>query len=65
VEAWEAGAELEDINSLFLLVDHAKAILCENNFNLKTISQGGFGNFRDNNLIILSNVAKIALRDCF
>jgi len=40
-------------------------ILCENSFNLKTISHGDFGHFRDNNLIILSKVAKIALRDCF
>jgi hypothetical protein len=39
--------------------------LRENSFNLKTISQGDFGRFRDNNLIILPKVAKIALRDCF
>ena len=40
-------------------------ILCENSFDFKTISQGDCGHFRDNNLIILSQVAKIALRDCF
>ena len=48
----------------------------EKSLNLKTISQGDFGHFRENNLIILSKVAKIALiilskvakialRDCF
>jgi len=40
-------------------------ILYEKSFNLKTISQGDFGHFRDNNQIILSKVAKIALGDCF
>ena len=40
-------------------------ILYEKSFNLKTISQGDFGHFRENDLIILSKVAKIALRDCF
>ena len=40
-------------------------ILCENSFNLKTIAQGDFGQFRENNQIIVSTVAKIALRDCF
>ena len=34
-------------------------------FNLKTISQGDVGHFRENNRIIVSKVAKIALRDCF
>ena len=40
-------------------------ILYEKSFNLKTISQGNFGHFREHNQIILSKVAKIALRDCF
>ena len=40
-------------------------ILYEKTLNLKTISQGDFGRFRENNLIILSKVANIALRDCF
>ena len=47
---------------------HARShvrILYEKSFDLKTISQGDFGHFRENNLIILSKVAKIALRDCF
>jgi hypothetical protein len=39
--------------------------LYEKSLNLKTISQGDFGHFRENNQIILSKVAKIALRDCF
>ena len=39
--------------------------LYEKSFNLKTISQGDCGHFRENNLIILSKVATIALRDCF
>ena len=30
--------------------------------DLKTISQGDFGHFRDNNQIILSKVAKIGLK---
>ena len=30
-------------------------ILYEKSFNLKTISQGGFGHFRETNLIILEN----------
>ena len=34
-------------------------------FKFKTISQGDFGHFRENKSIILSKVAKIALRDCF
>ena len=33
----------------------------EKSFNLKTISQGDFGHFRENNLVIFSKVAKIAL----
>ena len=37
-------------------------ILCENRFNLKTISQGDFGHFGENDQIILSKVAKIALK---
>ena len=37
----------------------------EKSFNLKTISQGDFGHFRENNLIILSKVAKIALKIVF
>ena len=41
------------------------SILYEKSVNLKTISQGDFGHFREDNLIILSKVAKIALRDCF
>ena len=41
------------------------AILYEKSLNLITISQGDFGHFKENNLIILSKVAKIALRDCF
>jgi hypothetical protein len=45
--------------------DAVTAILYEKSLNLKTISQGDFGHFRENNLIILSEVAKIALRDCF
>ena len=40
-------------------------ILYEKSFNLKTTSQGDFGHFRDNDLIILSKVAKIALRIVF
>jgi hypothetical protein len=40
-------------------------ILYENSFNLKTISQRDFGHFRENNLIILSKVAKIALKIVF
>jgi hypothetical protein len=44
---------------------HRPSILYEKSLNLKTISQGDFGHFRENNLIILSNVAKIALRACF
>ena len=43
----------------------ARWILYEKNFNLKTISQGDFGHFRETNQIILSRVAKIALRECF
>ena len=42
-----------------------EAMLCEKSFNLNTISQGDFGHLRDNNPIILSKAAKIALRDCF
>ena len=42
-----------------------EAILNEKSFNLKTISQGDFGHFRDDNLIILSKVAKIALKIVF
>ena len=40
-------------------------ILYEKSLNLKAISQGDFGHFRKNKQIILSKVAKIALRDCF
>jgi len=40
-------------------------ILYEKSFNLKTISQGDFGHFREHNLIILSKVAKIALQNVF
>jgi len=40
-------------------------ILYEKSFNLKTISQGDFGHFRENNLIFLSKVAKIALKIVF
>ena len=39
-----------------------KGILYEKSFNLKTISEGDFGHFRENNLIILCKVAKIALK---
>ena len=39
--------------------------LYEKSFNLKTIPQGDFGHFRENILIMLSKVAKIALRGCF
>ena len=39
-------------------------ILCETLFNLKK-NQGDFGHLRENNQIILSKVAKIALRDFF
>jgi len=46
-------------------VGFVASTLCEKSFNLKTISQGDFGHFRENNQIILSKVAKIALRDCF
>jgi len=45
-------------------VNHPR-ILYEKSLNLKTISQGDCGHFRENNLIILSKVAKIALRDVF
>ena len=38
------------------------AILYEQSFNSKTISQGDFGHFRENNQIVLSKVAKIALK---
>ena len=41
------------------------AILYEKSLNLKTISQGDFGHFRENNQIILSKVAKIALKIVF
>ena len=34
-------------------------------FKFKTISQGDFGHFRENNLIILPKVAKIALKIVF
>ena len=40
-------------------------ILHEKSFNLKTISQGDFGHFRENNLINLSKVANIALKIVF
>ena len=40
-------------------------ILYEKSLNLKTISQGDFGHFSENILILFSRVAKIALRDCF
>jgi len=40
-------------------------ILDELSLNLKTITQGDLGHFRENNQIILSKAAKIALRDCF
>ena len=39
-------------------------ILCENLFNSKKL-QGDSGHFRDNNQIILSKVAKIALKIIF
>ena len=42
-----------------------RSILYEKSFNLKTISQGDFGHFRENNLIVLSKVAKIALKIVF
>jgi len=42
-----------------------KGILYEKSFNLKTISEGDFGHFRENNLIILSKVAKIAVKIVF
>jgi hypothetical protein len=42
-----------------------QVILYEKSFDLKTISQGDFGHVRENNQIILSKVATIALRDCF
>ena len=41
------------------------SILYERSFNLKTISQGDVGHLRENNLIILSKVAKIALKIVF
>ena len=37
-------------------------ILCEDRFNLKNNLQGDVGHFRENNQIILSKVAKIALK---
>ena len=37
--------------------------LYEKSFNFLKISQGDFGHFRENNQIILSQEAKIALRD--
>ena len=40
----------------------ASGILYEKSFNFKTISQGDFGHFRENNQIILSKVAKISLK---
>jgi hypothetical protein len=40
-------------------------MLYEKSFNLKTISQDDFGHFRENNLIILSKVAKITLKIVF
>jgi len=40
-------------------------ILYEKSFNLKTISQGDFGHFREKNQIIISKVAKIALKIVF
>jgi len=40
-------------------------ILYEKSFNLKTISQGDSGPFRENSLIILSKVAKIASKIVF
>jgi hypothetical protein len=43
----------------------ATRILCEKSLNLKSISQGDFGHFRGNNLIILSKVAKIAVKIVF
>jgi len=52
-------------NETFELHCVAGDILCENSFNLKTISQGDFGHLGENNQIIVSKVAKIALRDCF
>ena len=39
-------------------------ILYEKSLNLKTISEGDFGQFREN-LIMLSNVVKIALKIVF
>jgi hypothetical protein len=41
------------------------SILYEKSFNLKTISQGELGHFRENNQIILSKVAKLALKIVF
>ena len=35
------------------------SILYEKSFNLKTLSQGDFGHFRENNQIILSKVATL------
>ena len=43
----------------------ARELLCEKSLNLKTISQGDFGHFRENHLIIHSKVAKIALKIVF
>ena len=40
-------------------------ILYEKSLNLKTISQGDFGHFRENIQIILSKVAKIAWKIVF
>ena len=40
-------------------------ILYEKSFNSKKISQGDSGHFRENNQIILSKVAKIALKIVF
>jgi len=42
-----------------------QSILYEKSFNLKTISQGEFGHFRENDVIILSKVAKIVLKIVF
>ena len=42
-----------------------EGIVYEKSFNLNTISQGDFGHFGEKNLIILSKVAKIALRYYF
>ena len=46
---------------------HARLVLIlyEKSFKLKTISQGDFGHFRENIVIILSQVAKIALKIVF